>query len=586
MLTILLSCCSWSHGEEVRYWVKFQGIQNSEVLNTLRNASQLVSLKDNAPDSLTALRRRADDDTGKLLKTLHYFAYYDASISYRIENMNERTYVIIQIEPGTEYHFANLQIQWVDKEGEETTPPELTQTIKIKDLELSPETAALTQSIFDAEKILSEKLRNQGFPFASVHHHEAHADLLHKTIAVTFYAQTGPSLHFGELHVNGHDKVSESFIQKRVAWKQGDLYQFDVVEQTQRSLLDSGLFSSVTIHSNPSTVDKLLPITITVSERKHRSVGAGLSFSTHQGFGASAEWENRNIMGRGEKLNLLSDISENKQQVGTTFHKPDFLRKNQDLFWILKGAQESTKSYMQQTVNLTALIKRKINESTDYSFGLKIEQDRNTRTDNDSHLTLMSVPLNYSWRSTDKLLDPTKGQVINVSLTPFTQVNSNLRFLIDKISWAYYSPLTSSHDLTFSGWTSLASVSGASRIDIPAPHRLYGGSEKMLRGYGYQTVSPLDGQNNPVGGRSLMVYGAELNWYFNKNCSTALFYELGQVFEESLPRFDKKLLRSWGVGAHYHSFLGTVKLDIAFPIDRRPNLDQSYQVYLSIGPNF
>lgn len=585
LITFLL-CSSWVHGEEIRYRVKFLGIQNREILNSLKNSSQLVSLKDKAPESLTALRRRADDDISKLLKTLHYFAYYDANISYRIEKTDQRTYVIVEIETGTEYQFENLQILWVDKEGKQSSPPNLEQPIKVKDLDLSSEEPALTQSIVKAEEILSYKLRNQGYPYANVHHHEAHANQLHKTVSVNFYTQTGPSYHFGELNVNGHSKVSEGFIRKRVAWKKGDLYKFDLVEQTQRSLLDSGLFSSVTIHSSPSTANKLLPLNITVSERKHRSVGTGLSFSTHQGFGASAEWENRNIQGEGEKLNLLGDISENKQQIGTTFHKPDFLKKDQDLLWILKGTQESTKSYTQQTINLTALIKRKINENTDYSFGLKMEQERNTRTDNDRHLTLMSVPLNFNWRSTDQLLDPIKGQVLNVSLAPFTQVNSSLSFLSDKVSWAYYSPLTQNHNLTFAGWTTLATVSGASRVEIPAPHRIYAGSEKTLRGYGYQTVSPLDSQGKPVGGRSLMVYGTELNWYFNKNISTALFYEVGQVFEESLPRFDKFLLRSWGIGLHYHSFLGAVKLDLAFPMDRRPNLDQSYQVYLSIGPNF
>lgn len=57
-------------------------------------------------------------------------------------------------------------------------------------------------------------------------------------------------------------------------------------------------------------------------------------------------------------------------------------------------------------------------------------------------------------------------------------------------------------------------------------------------------------------------------------------------FEETFPKIGTVLLRSWGLGMRYHTPVGPLRLDVAFPMDRRRDVDQSFQVYLSIGQGF
>lgn len=132
----------------------------------------------------------------------------------------------------------------------------------------------------------------------------------------------------------------------------------------------------------------------------------------------------------------------------------------------------------------------------------------------------------------------------------------------------------------------LATIQGAGRHTIPPSERLYAGSESTLRGYNYYTVSPLDKKDDPIGGRSLMIYTVEGRWRASEKWGGVLFYDVGNVYSSPLPQFDKKMLQSVGIGIRYYTPVGPLRLDIAYPLKRRKHVDNSFQVYFSVGQSF
>ncbi len=72
----------------------------------------------------------------------------------------------------------------------------------------------------------------------------------------------------------------------------------------------------------------------------------------------------------------------------------------------------------------------------------------------------------------------------------------------------HYQPLT--EDIVLAGKLSVGSIWGATRKGIPPSERFYAGTESLLRGYRYMSVSPLNGKHKPIGGRSLLVGSLEL----------------------------------------------------------------------------
>ncbi len=99
------------------------------------------------------------------------------------------------------------------------------------------------------------------------------------------------------------------------------------------------------------------------------------------------------------------------------------------------------------------------------------------------------------------------------------------------------------------------------------------------------TVSPLDRENKPIGGRSIMVYSLETRFKLN-NFGWAFFYEVGNVYNQILPQFFDKQLQSIGLGLHYYTQAGPLRLDLAFPLEPRKGIDKSFQFYISIGQAF
>ncbi|HAE03867.1 MAG TPA: outer membrane protein assembly factor, partial [Rhodospirillaceae bacterium] len=65
------------------------------------------------------------------------------------------------------------------------------------------------------------------------------------------------------------------------------------------------------------------------------------------------------------------------------------------------------------------------------------------------------------------------------------------------------------------------------------------------------------------------------------------FIEAGNVYESTLPDLSANEIRwSGGLGLRYFTAIGPVRLDIATPFRKRANVDDSYQIYVSLGQAF
>ena len=107
-----------------------------------------------------------------------------------------------------------------------------------------------------------------------------------------------------------------------------------------------------------------------------------------------------------------------------------------------------------------------------------------------------------------------------------------------------------------------------------------------MRGYGFQLASPLDNKNDPLGGRSFLELSAELRGRVYKDYGAAVFVDSGSAFDGATPNFDNGMKTGVGVGLRYFSSFGPLRADIAFPLDRRREVDAAYQLYFSIGQAF
>jgi translocation and assembly module TamA len=112
---------------------------------------------------------------------------------------------------------------------------------------------------------------------------------------------------------------------------------------------------------------------------------------------------------------------------------------------------------------------------------------------------------------------------------------------------------------------------------LPPTLRFYAGGDQSVRGYGYQTLGPRDGDGKVVGGKQLLVTGLELERALGGPWGVSIFHDAGNAFESFK---GVQLHQGAGVGVHYRSPVGNLNLSLARRIrDEHPG----WRIHFTVG---
>jgi translocation and assembly module TamA len=114
-------------------------------------------------------------------------------------------------------------------------------------LPLKPGDPARTAPVVATETALLAALGNSGHPFAKVEDRRVAIDRDEHTMEVTYTLDPGPVQRFGPVAIEGLERLNADFVEGRIRWQRGEIYNASKVEETRRALIESGLFSTVRI---------------------------------------------------------------------------------------------------------------------------------------------------------------------------------------------------------------------------------------------------------------------------------------------------------------------------------------------------
>lgn len=572
-------------GDGIPYSVQFEGIDDPKALKSLRSLSQLVALKKKEPSSLNALRFRAESDVPQLIKALHALGYFEAQIDIHIQQDYFDYCVIVQVHPGPLYLIESFSIELKSAGAPPIVSPE---EVEQEALCLHGGDPADTQKIIDSELSALHFLSEKGYPLATTEDRKIIADGKTKTVTVLLVLDTGPLAHFGATSIEGNTSVRAKLIEKKRAWQQGDLYNSACVEQMQQALMDTCLFSSAFItHGKALNEEGELPLTIEVAETKHKSISLGASYQTTFGGGASLGWENRNVQGLGRRFSLQVDIAQRSHSGVLSYLIPDLDQEGQSFTILAQATHETIKPYHVQSYNFLNRFDWQVNCIFFFSVGAMIEYLIVTNSVDNGHFLLAEAPLHFRWTNVQDFLDPTEGVRIDYRAVPSLNLqHSSEYYYRQMLSLATYLPLWRKDRLILAQRIVIGSIFSNGLNSVPVPKRFFGGSEEYLRGYKYYTVSPLTEDDKPIGGRSAVFYSLEPRFRIGECFGIVPFFDLGNVYLEQLPTWKGKWFKSVGIGLRYYSFLGPLRVDLAFPLDRREGIDPHWWIFVSLGQTF
>jgi translocation and assembly module TamA len=569
----------------ISYQVEFEGLDNSRALKEIKLASNLTSLKKRPQASINALRYRAESDIPELVKVLQAHGYYEAKVNIQIREVSSKIHVIVMIDPGPRYQLEAFDIHLFCEVPE--APNECCH-ISYGDVGVQLGKPAQTAAILDAGLKVLQRLSECGYPLARIENREVTVDGSTKTVRVTLDVKTGQKAEFGKTAIVGTTKVKPLFIDQKKEWKENEPYDSRLVEKTQNALIETGLFSSVLItHEETLSPNGEIPLKIEVSETKHKSVNIGVSYQTVFGPGVTFGWANHNVGRMGRTFSFQGDVTRISQTGSATYLHPDFCRADLDMIAEAVAEHEALpKAYSMRSYGIMDRFERRFNRRLRGSIAAKGERLYVTDSAQNGNYWMLEFPMYLRWSSANSLLNPTRGATLEYTLTPaINAADANNVYFVQQFIESAYLSLDKNARVVLAEKITYGFILSNGITAIPLCKRFLGGSEEDLRGYRYQTVSPLH-DRKPIGGRSAIYFSLESRFRVTDTIGLVPFFDMGNVWTTAYPTEHGKWYKSVGLGFRFFTFMGPFRVDLAFPLDRRKHIDPVYKILVSIGQMF
>lgn len=577
---------------DVSYETKIVGTEDPDLSDLLDGVSQLKKLEDKKAASEEALRYRAEDDLDRLKEAAHSLGYWGAQFSDDIDFETDPAKVTVSARPGALYRVISINVR-----GPDGKPLVVPLDPDAPPLPLTPGDPARSESVVATENALLATLGHEGYAFAKKTDRHVIVDHDTQTMSVTYTFDPGPRMQFGAVSIKGLERLDPAYVQNRIQWHPGEVYDNRVVDETRRRLIESGLFSSVAITPVADPADPThAAINIETTERAHHTIGVGAGYNTSEGPGARVFSENRNLFGQTENLRVNLDGGQQHNGISAIFRKPDFLAVDQDLLAAAEVADDTPEAYHSRHARLALGLERRFDAHWTGGLSVSVEKanvvalaDTNgpfAASQQTQHYALVGVPFYLKLDHSDDLLNPTRGYRARLDLTPYQSFSGpNLSFVFGRLWGSTYQRLTDADRYVVALSVALSSIGGPSVGVIPADKRIYAGGGGSIRAYGYQMAGALDQNHRPIGGKSSLELSAEARIKITDTIGIVPFLDAGSYYPTSAPKFDRKFLLGPGIGFRYYTSFGPIRLDIATPLNRRPG-DSLVQFYISLGQAF
>ena len=558
---------------------------------SLRQASELVNRQKAPASGMVGLLARAKQDLGRLTAVLYESARYAGEVFITVDGkplakvdpfakIGARPVpVTVTIKPGAEFVFGRV------------SAAPLPAGVTLAALGLVPGAPARSSLVVNAEAKLVDAWQEQGYPLAVAGKRDTIADHRTDTLDVVLGVRPGPQATFGRVTVSGTEAVDPNLVLRR-AGIDGGLYSSKVVKRATKRLRDLGVFASVEVTpADKLDADGTIPVVITVSERRPRVIGASVTYSNTEGFGAEIYWRHRNLFGGGEQLKLSASIArlldgafDPDFRLAGTFRKPAVLDPMTDFTLRVDAYRETTDAYRVTALESEVGLEHTFSDTLSGSLGLEVARSQTVESavTEDHLLTTLTGVLD--WDTRDDKLNPTTGHRALFSAAPAYDFAENTPYATFSADVSGYWPFGDTDRFVLAGRAAASILTVDDLTKVAADRRLYSGGAGSVRGYAYQNIGPRNAAGTIVGGRSSVLFSGELRYRLTDTIGLVAFVDAGSAYASVLPRLDG-LKVGVGAGLRYLTPVGPIRLDVALPLQRGKG-DPSIGVYVGLGQAF
>ncbi|MFA5181578.1 MAG: BamA/TamA family outer membrane protein [Syntrophales bacterium] len=388
---------------------------------------------------------------------------------------------------------------------------------------------------------------------------------------------TGPQYFFGPINFSGAPGYPKRFLNRHVAFKEGDVFSYEKIWQTQRNLTLADRYSDVPIETDKEKArEDRVPVEIKLTPLPEKQVKIGGGYGTDTGPRFSVNYRDKNVFNAGHQWDTGVNVSKVLQGVAMGYTVPGAdIRTYSALKVNLK--QENTDTYTTKELSMELQHVRPYFFDKAGAIFLQMLREDSDAGDQKTNTFSLMPGFRVFDRQYDHPVRPTKGFSYLAEVRGTNQtLGSYTGFIQGTLAGSGLYPL----GWEFSLLTRInagATLQNEGSKDLPIAIRYFAGGDNSVRGYAYQSLGAKDDKGNVVGGKNTLVGSVEVERRIWNDWGAAAFYDAGNAFN-SFREMD--LAQGAGLGCRYYTPVGPIKLDIARQIGTP---EPSFRLHLGFG---
>jgi outer membrane protein insertion porin family len=411
-------------------------------------------------------------------------------------------------------------------------------------------------------------------------------DAAQALVDVSFDVQEGVLSYVRDIRIRGNTITKDKVIRRELALMPGDIFDEVRVRRSENRLRNMGYFDVVRSIPTPTAEADTYDLVFDVEEGRTGMLSAGVGFSSIDRALGFVELTQSNFdlfgwpwfRGGGQKMQLMSQFGSRRNDVTLSFVEPWFLDRALTLDVSLFRRENRTFSddYEQDNLGFEVGLAQPFGRFSRVRLAYSLEQIEITDVADDVSEVIKAeegsriksaATLTVTRDTRDQFFVPTRGNrtVVSGQLAGGVFGGDTDIYSLE-LRTSQYVPLWFRHVFSLRGAIGVVDYYGDSER-VPIFDRRFMGGPRDVRGFQYRDVGPKDDQGDAIGGSSSAFISAEYTMPVIPQIRFALFYDVGQVWEEAYTFRTADINSAYGIGLRFDLPAFPLRFDYAWPVE-------------------
>jgi translocation and assembly module TamA len=579
-LFIYLVFCTWgliAQANEKNYQVELD--TSAYLRSFLLKHLDIIKWRDNPRLTESEWKRLTQDAPKNIETLLQTEGYFSPLVTPSISEENGVSFAKFKIESGPPMLVQQVDISFTGEITQQANDdPSAIQQLK-QEWTLQPKMQFRQEDWDQAKRKLLTAILIERYPNATISNSRAEVNPETNTVQLMVEINSGPSMRFGHLTIEGLERYPATIIENLNPIKPGSRYSQSQLLTFQSRLQESGYFRSVEVLANTKASDSDgkqiidAPVKVKVEENQSVRMSVGAGYSTNTGARTQLSLDHLNIFELGWRLKSSLKLEQKAQSLESQILLPTDKSGYRDS---MNASVDRTDIEGQMITSTQAGVKRAWGgrRKEQYIGANILSEHVNLDGAESSNNFAGTLTYGITLRRTNNLINPTSGYLLNVQLTgaPLDSLSDG-KFLQTYLKAQGYYPISPSTQLITRA--EIGMVNG--KNSAPEAFLFRAGGDQSVRGYGYQSLGVTEGDAT-VGGRYLATGSIEVVQWLTEQWGTAVFVDFGNAANTTK---ELKPVYGYGLGVRWKSPVGPIGGDVAYGQET-----DEYRLHFNIGVAF